>query len=77
MDSSRRKFLKFGCHAAAGGFLVFTAKGLLPGDEPRVSCGSGALALGLVQPEGRPVLPAADWRRGLRRDHVLLGAVRP
>jgi methionyl-tRNA formyltransferase len=50
---------------------------LLPGDEPRVSCGTGALALGLVQPEGRPVLPAADWRRGLRRDHVLLGAVRP
>ena len=26
---------------------------LLPGDEPRVACGSGALALDLVQPEGR------------------------
>ncbi len=50
---------------------------LLPGDEPRVACGSGALALELVQPEGRPVMPAEDWRRGLQRDHILLGAVRP
>ncbi len=50
---------------------------LLPGDAPRVACGSGALALQLVQPEGRAGMPAADWRRGLQRDHVLLGAVRP
>jgi methionyl-tRNA formyltransferase len=50
---------------------------LLPGDEPRVACGRGALGLDLVQPEGRPSMPAADWRRGLQRDHVLLGALRP
>ncbi len=50
---------------------------LLPGDAPRVACGVGALGLDLVQPEGRPAMPAADWRRGLQRDHVLLGTVRP
>jgi methionyl-tRNA formyltransferase len=50
---------------------------LLPGDPPRVACGSGALALELVQPEGRPIMPAAAWRRGLQRDHVILGGVRP
>ncbi len=50
---------------------------LLPGGEPRVACGSGALALDLVQPEGRGVMPADDWRRGLQRDHVLLGALHP
>jgi len=50
---------------------------LLPGEEPRVACGSGALALDLVQPAGRPVMPGVDWRRGLPRDHLLLGVVRP
>lgn len=46
---------------------------LLPGDPPTVACGQGALALDLVQPEGRPVMAAADWRRGLPREHLLLG----
>ena len=46
---------------------------LLPGDLPVVACGQGALALDLVQPEGRPVMPADAWRRGLARQHVLLG----
>lgn len=50
---------------------------LLPGAAPRVACGTGALGLDLVQPEGRPAMPAAAWRRGLQRDHVLLGTVRP
>ncbi len=50
---------------------------LIPGEEPRVACGSGALSLDVVQPEGRPAMPAAAWRRGLQRDHVLLGAIRP
>jgi methionyl-tRNA formyltransferase len=50
---------------------------LLPGEPPRVACGSGALALEVVQPEGRPAMPADAWRRGLPRDHVLLGGVRP
>ncbi|HEX2140922.1 MAG TPA: methionyl-tRNA formyltransferase, partial [Candidatus Limnocylindria bacterium] len=50
---------------------------LLPGDEPRVACGQGALALDVVQPEGRPAMPGDAWRRGLARDHVLLGAVAP
>ncbi len=46
---------------------------LLPGDWPLVACGQGALALELVQPEGRPIMPADAWRRGLAREHVLLG----
>ena len=46
---------------------------LLPGEWPLVACGHGALALDLVQPEGRPVMPADAWRRGLPREHVLLG----
>jgi len=46
---------------------------LLPGEWPGVACGEGALALDLVQPEGRPAMPADAWRRGLPREHVLLG----
>jgi len=46
---------------------------LLPGEWPMVACGQGALALELVQPEGRPVLAADAWRHGLPREHVLLG----
>jgi methionyl-tRNA formyltransferase len=59
-------------HPVAGvdGPLVGT---LLPGEWPMVACGQGALALELVQPEGRPVMPADAWRRGLPRQHVLLG----
>jgi methionyl-tRNA formyltransferase len=60
-------------HPVAGvdGPLVGT---LLPGEWPLVACGQGALALELVQPEGRPVIPADAWRRGLPREHVLLGS---
>lgn len=47
---------------------------LIPGPEPRVACGQGALVLDMVQAEGRPAMPGPDWRRGLQRDHVLLGA---
>jgi methionyl-tRNA formyltransferase len=47
---------------------------LLPGDWPEIACGQGALALETVQPEGKPSMPADAWRRGLARDHVLLGA---
>lgn len=50
---------------------------LLPGDPPCVACGSGALALEVVQPEGRPSMSALDWRRGVPREHVLLGGARP
>jgi methionyl-tRNA formyltransferase len=50
---------------------------LLPGDPPRVACGVGALALEVVQPEGRPAMPADAWRRGLPRQHVLLGVEAP
>ncbi|HET6379473.1 MAG TPA: methionyl-tRNA formyltransferase [candidate division Zixibacteria bacterium] len=50
---------------------------LLPGEQPRVACGEGALALDVVQPEGRPAMPGDAWRRGVPRDHVLLGAVAP
>jgi methionyl-tRNA formyltransferase len=47
---------------------------VLPGEWPEVACGQGALALVSVQPESRPAMPADAWRRGLGRDHVLLGA---
>jgi methionyl-tRNA formyltransferase len=46
---------------------------LLPGDQPRVACGSGALALEVVQPEGRAAMPGDAWRRGIGRQHVILG----
>lgn len=50
---------------------------LLPGEVPCVACGVGALALEVVQPEGRSAMAADAWRRGLAREHVLLGAGRP
>jgi methionyl-tRNA formyltransferase len=50
---------------------------ILPGDAPCIACGVGALALEVVQPEGRPTMPADAWRRGLAREHVLLGSGRP
>lgn len=50
---------------------------LMPGDPPCVAAGVGALALEVVQPEGRPTMPAEAWRRGLSREHVLVGAERP
>jgi len=50
---------------------------ILPGDAPSIACGVGALALEVVQPEGRPTMPADAWRRGLAREHVLLGSGRP
>ena len=46
---------------------------LLPGEWPMVACGQGALELELVQPEGKPIMGADAWRRGLPREHVLLG----
>ena len=49
---------------------------VLPGEPPRVAAGSGALELEVVQPEGRPAMPAGDWRRG-QRDHLLLGTSAP
>jgi methionyl-tRNA formyltransferase len=50
---------------------------LLPGEWPQVACGEGALLLERVQPAGRPTMPGDAWRRGLQRDHVLLGAAPP
>ncbi|MEO6578550.1 MAG: methionyl-tRNA formyltransferase [Candidatus Limnocylindria bacterium] len=50
---------------------------LLPGDPPCVACGVGALALEVVQPEGKAAIPASAWRHGLDREHVLLGAGGP
>lgn len=50
---------------------------LLPGEIPCVACGVGALSLEVVQPEGRPAMAADAWRRGLAREHVLLGTGRP
>ena len=50
---------------------------LLVGDPPRVACGVGALALEIVQPEGRSAMRAEAWRHGLDRDHVLLGLSPP
>ncbi|MBW3612758.1 MAG: methionyl-tRNA formyltransferase [Chloroflexi bacterium] len=50
---------------------------LLPGEAPCVAAGTGALQLEIVQPQGRPAMSADAWRRGLAREHVLLGAGRP
>jgi methionyl-tRNA formyltransferase len=50
---------------------------LMPGEQPCVACGAGALELEIVQPEGRPTMPAEAWRRGLAREHILLGTGRP
>ncbi len=50
---------------------------LLPGAWPEVATAQGALALEMVQPEGRPAMPADAWRRGLGREHVILGAGGP
>jgi len=50
---------------------------LMPGEAPCVACGRGALELEIVQPEGRPSMPAEAWRRGLPREHIILGAGRP
>ena len=50
---------------------------LLPGEIPCVACGAGALALEIVQPEGRSAMPAEAWRRGLPREHVIVGGGRP
>jgi methionyl-tRNA formyltransferase len=55
------------------GFAAVPAGALLPGDPPRVACGLDSLELIEVQPEGRARMPAESWRRGLQRDHVLLG----
>jgi methionyl-tRNA formyltransferase len=63
-------------HPVAG-FDHVPVGALLPGQPPTVACGVGALALEVVQPEGRPSMPADDWRRGLGRDHILLGAAPP
>jgi methionyl-tRNA formyltransferase len=50
---------------------------LLPGDWPRVACGQGALSLDVVHAEGKSALPGDAWRRGLARNHVLLGTTPP
>jgi methionyl-tRNA formyltransferase len=50
---------------------------LLPGEWPRVATGQGALSLDVVQPEGKGPMPGDAWRRGLAREHVLLGTTPP
>jgi methionyl-tRNA formyltransferase len=47
---------------------------VLPGEWPEVATGQGALALEVVQPESKAAMRADAWRRGLPREHVLLGA---
>ncbi len=49
--------------------------GMLSGAaEVEVITGDGVLRLDLVQPEGRPIMPAADWRRGIGRAVARLGS---
>ncbi len=50
---------------------------LMPGEVPCVACGVGALSLEIVQPEGRPTMAADAWRRGLPREHVIVGGGTP
>jgi len=58
----------------APGFNDVPVGAVLPSEIPLVACGVGALALEVVQPEGRPAMAGEAWRRGLAREHVLLGA---
>ena len=44
---------------------------------PRSPAARAPSLLEVVQPAGRPAMPADAWRRGLPRDHVLLGAAPP
>jgi len=60
-----------------GGLPGLPIGSLLPGTPPVVVCGTGALSLATVQPEGRPPMAADAWRNGLSRDHVLLGGDEP
>jgi methionyl-tRNA formyltransferase len=60
-----------------GGVDDVTIGALMPGEHPCVACGAGALELEIVQPEGRPSMPAAAWRLGLPREHILLGTSLP
>jgi methionyl-tRNA formyltransferase len=46
---------------------------LRDGQGVEVATGDGTLLLEQVQPEGRPVMPAADWRRGIGRRVLRLG----
>ena len=62
---------------AVAGIDDVTIGALMPGEQPCVACGAGALELEIVQPEGRPSMPAEAWRRGLAREHILLGTGRP
>jgi methionyl-tRNA formyltransferase len=71
----RRLHIRRG-HPVAG-FDDVPVGALIPGEPPCVACGVGALALEVVQPEGRPWMPADAWRRGLARDHILLGTAPP
>ena len=51
---------------------------LLPGDVAGSrDAGRARWRWSVVQPEGRPAMPADAWRRGLGREHVLLGAGGP
>ena len=76
-----RRWTGAGCTSAARtrtpGVNDVPIGALLPGEPPRVACGQGALVLDVVQPEGRPAMPGDAWRRGVARDHVLLGAAPP
>jgi len=62
---------------AVGGVDDVTIGALMPGEQPCVACGAGALELEIVQPEGRSSMPAAAWRLGLPREHILLGTAPP
>jgi methionyl-tRNA formyltransferase len=52
----------------ADGSLAAGQVGVVGGHEPVVTVGAGvgAVTLGTVQPEGKPVMAATDWARGAR-----------
>lgn len=71
-----------GCHFTAGSLTVKVHKvqvvdahgqpGCVLDEGPTVACGTGALRLLDVQPEGKRAMPATDWMRGAR---IATGAV--
>ncbi len=55
MDSSRRRFIKLGAHAAFGGLIVYTLHGLVPSGSTSVAGAKGDSAYDQYRPEDH------DW----------------
>jgi methionyl-tRNA formyltransferase len=79
IDGHRLKLRPVKLRPEAGGEAASNVEALSPGEvriakaEVLVGTGTCPVALGEVQPPGKPWLPAADWGRGLRGGVRVLG----